>query len=72
MSKEIALLRRVKVLLECSNMEPLQRQTDLIIKEIQELLAQPECNWVEYQRGHSTAVLELKRNLKNIFIGMGL
>jgi len=42
MSKEIALLRRVKVLLECSNMEPLQDQADLIIKEIQELLAQPE------------------------------
>ena len=42
MSAERALLRRVKVLLECSNMEPLQRQTDLIIGEIKELLAQPE------------------------------
>ena len=42
MSIEIALLRRVKVLLECSNMEPLQRQADLIIGEIKELLAQPE------------------------------
>jgi len=42
MSKERALLRRVKVLLECSNMEPLQRQTDLIVGEIKELLAQPE------------------------------
>jgi hypothetical protein len=40
--KERALLRRVKVLLECSTMEPLQRQTDLIIGEIKELLAQPE------------------------------
>ena len=49
MSKEIALLRRVKVLLECSNMEPLQRQTDLIIKEIQELLAQPELSTVSLQ-----------------------
>ena len=42
MSKERALLRRVKVLLECSNMEPLQRQSDLIIGEIKELLDQPE------------------------------
>jgi len=42
MSIEIALLRRVKVLLEGSNMEPLQRQADLIIGEIKELLAQPE------------------------------
>lgn len=42
MSKERALLRRVKVLLECSNMEPLQRQTDLIVGEIIELLSQPE------------------------------
>ena len=42
MSAERALLRRVKVLLECSNMESLQRQTDLIVREIQELLAQPE------------------------------
>lgn len=42
MSKERALLRRVKVLLECSNVEPLQRQSDLIIGEIKELLAQPE------------------------------
>ena len=42
MSAERALLRRVKVLLECSNMEPLQRQTDLIVGEIKELLAQPE------------------------------
>ncbi len=42
MSKERELLRRVKVLLECSNMEPLQDQADIIIKEIQQLLAQPE------------------------------
>ena len=42
MSKERELLRRVKVLLECSNMEPLQRQTDLIVGEIIELLSQPE------------------------------
>jgi hypothetical protein len=42
MSKERELLRRIKVLLECSNMEPLQRQTDLIVGEIKELLTQPE------------------------------
>ena len=42
MSKERELLRRVKVLLECSNMEPLQRQTDLIVGEIKELLAQTD------------------------------
>ena len=45
MSKERELLRlliRVKVLLECSNVEPLQRHSDLIVGEIKELLAQPE------------------------------
>ena len=45
MSKErklLRLLRRVKVLLECSNVEPLQRHSDLIVGEIKELLAQPE------------------------------
>ena len=41
-NRERELLSRVKVLLECSNMEPLQDQADIIIKEIQELLAQPE------------------------------
>ena len=73
MSKERALLRRVKVLLECSNMEPLQRQADLIIGEIRELLAQPEqepktrhaldsyWNQEAYQRGYAEAELKLKR-----------
>ena len=42
MSKERALLVRAKVLLECVDTAPLQDQADLIIKEIQELLAQPE------------------------------
>ena len=42
MSIERELLGRVKVLLKCSNMEPLQDQADIIIKEIEELLAQPE------------------------------
>ena len=42
MSAERDLLRRAKCLLECSNMEPLQRQTDLIVEGIKELLAQPE------------------------------
>ena len=42
MSVERDLLRRVKVLLECSNMEPLQKQADRIIGEIKELLEQPE------------------------------
>lgn len=40
MNKEREVLRRVKVLLECSNMEPLQDQADIIIKEIQELIAE--------------------------------
>ena len=42
MSKEKDLLVRAKVLLECLDTEPLQDQADLIAKEIQELLAQPE------------------------------
>ena len=42
MSVERDLLRRAKCLLECSNMEPLQRQADIIIGEIKELIAQPE------------------------------
>ena len=42
MSKERDLLVRAKVLLECVDTAPLQDQADLIIKEIQELLAQPE------------------------------
>ena len=42
MSKERELLRRAKCLLECSNMEPLQGQADIIIGEIEELIAQPE------------------------------
>ena len=42
MNKERELLRRVKVLLKCSNMEPLQDQADIIIKEIQELIAETE------------------------------
>ena len=54
MSKEKALLRRVKVLLECSNMEPLQRQTDLIVGEIKELLAQPEQE--VYAKGYAEAM----------------
>ena len=54
MSKERALLRRVKVLLECSNMEPLQRQTDLIVGEIKELLAQPEQE--VYAKGYAEAM----------------
>ena len=42
MNEERDLLVRAKVLLECVDTAPLQDQVDLIIKEIQELLAQPE------------------------------
>ena len=56
MSKERELLRRVKVLLECSNMEPLQRQTDLIVGEIKELLAQPEQEPVAWMYDHQIEV----------------
>ena len=42
MNEERDLLVRAKVLLECVDTAPLQDQADLIIKEIQELLAQPE------------------------------
>jgi hypothetical protein len=63
MSAERALLRRVKVLLECSNMEPLQRQTDLIVGEIKDLLAQPKQepfkpDWVNYRQGVEDAKRE--------------
>ena len=54
MSKERELLRRVKVLLEFSNMEPLQRQTDLIVGEIIELLSQPEQE--VYAKGYAEAM----------------
>ena len=42
MNEERELLVRAKVLLECVDTAPLQDQADLIIKEIQELLAQPD------------------------------
>jgi hypothetical protein len=42
MSEERYLLMRAKVLLECVDTAPLQDQADLIIKDIQELLAQSE------------------------------
>ena len=63
MSKERELLRRVKVLLEFSNMEPLQRQTDLIVGEIKYLLAQSEQepfkpDWVNYRQGVEDAKRE--------------
>jgi hypothetical protein len=63
MSAERDLLRRVKVLLECSNMEPLQRQTDLIVGEIKDLLAQSEQepfkpDWVNYRQGVEDAKRE--------------
>ena len=48
MSKEKDFLVRAKVLLECLDTEPLQDQADLIAKEIQELLAQPEQEPVGY------------------------
>ena len=57
MSKERDLLVRAKVLLECVDTAPLQDQADLIIKEIQELLAQPEQDLREdlredYEKGY--------------------
>ena len=41
-TEERDMLQRVKELLECVDTAPLQDQADLIIKEIEELLAQPE------------------------------
>lgn len=64
MSSERELLIRAKYTLDIEYSEDL-------INDINELLAKPERNWVEYQRGYSTVVLDLKRNLENIFIGMG-
>lgn len=57
MSKERELLVRAKVLLECVDTAPLQDQADLIIKEIEELLTQPEPltprqGLEEYKRGY--------------------
>ena len=42
MNEERDLLVRAKVLLECVDTTPLQNQADLIVREITELLAQPE------------------------------
>jgi hypothetical protein len=61
MSKERELLRRVKVLLECSNMEPLQDQADIIIKEIKELLAQPEQEPVAWKTEKKSYLDEIDR-----------
>ena len=63
MSDERDLLRRAKCLLECSNMEPLQRQSDNIVEGIKELLAQPEQepfkpDWVNYRQGVEDAKRE--------------
>ena len=49
MSAERDLLRRAKCLLECSNMEPLQRQSENIVEGIKELLAQPEQEPLSYE-----------------------
>jgi hypothetical protein len=65
MSNERDLLMRVKVLLKCVDTAPLQDQADLAIKEIQELLAQPEQDlevlkkdWVNfgYEAGRKSAL----------------
>lgn len=65
MSKERELLRRW--LIDFGKVHP-----DVeLMKNTQELLAKPERNLAEYQRGYSTAVLDLKRKTENIFIGMG-
>ena len=69
LNKAIEMIQIAPMMASIGNLPP-DFGSELIL-EIQELLAQPERNWVEYQRGHSTAVLELKRNLENIFIGMG-
>ena len=63
MSAERDLLRRAKCLLECSNMEPLQRQSDNIVEGIKELLTQPEQepfkpDWVNYRQGVEDAKRE--------------
>ena len=66
MSKERALLKRTKILLECMPMEPLQRQADAIIKEIEERLTQPE------HEQQKTDELELKGHiwlLKQLYVG---
>jgi hypothetical protein len=75
MNKERELLRRVKVLLECSNMEPLQDQADIIIKEIQQLIAEPkreplsedeiaELWWNTYVVGKADSVRNFAREIE--------
>jgi hypothetical protein len=61
MSKEKDLLVRAKVLLECVDTAPLQDQADLIIKEIQELLAQPE-----YEADRRSDPISKLRDLRDI------
>jgi len=61
MSKERELLRRVKVLLECSNMEPLQDQADIIIKEIKELIAETKQEPVAWKTEKKSYLDEIDR-----------
>ena len=61
MNEEKDLLVRAKVLLECVDTAPLQDQADLIIKEIQELLAQPE-----YEADRRSDPISKLRDLRDI------
>jgi hypothetical protein len=61
MNKERELLRRVKVLLECSNMEPLQDQADIIIKEIKELIAETKQEPVAWKTEKKSYLDEIDR-----------
>ena len=61
MSKDRALLKRVKILLECMPMEPLQRQADTIIEEIREILAESESEPDSAYREASSLALSLHK-----------
>ena len=76
MSKEIELIRDMKILLECTDMGGLQRQADVLIGRAIELLAQPEYieeEWHQigyekgYKRGYDAAVCDLKQKVDSVF-----
>jgi hypothetical protein len=78
MSKERELIKDMKILLECTDMGGLQRNTDVLIGRAIELLAQPEPKQLTpreglaefkkgYMIGYNVAVRDLKQKVDSVF-----